>query len=139
MSNQSVSLSLSGEGKNMVVAYLLWFFIGWFGVHRFYLGKISSGVAQLLLLVIGWITTLIFVGWLLLIPLFVWWALDAYFVQLYVTEYNAQIGVNSSSITLNKSGSISDDLDQLEKLHSLKEKGVITEKEYQQRKAQIMG
>ena len=33
--------------KSVVVAYLLWFFFGWAGGHRFYAGKIGSGVAQL--------------------------------------------------------------------------------------------
>ena len=33
----------------MVVAYLLWFFIGTFGAHRFYMKKTGSAVAQLIL------------------------------------------------------------------------------------------
>ena len=36
--------------KSNVVAFILCFFIGALGVHRFYVGKIGSGVAQLLTL-----------------------------------------------------------------------------------------
>ncbi len=47
--------------KSKVVAYLFWFFLGAFSVHRFYLGKIGSGIIYLLtgqLFGIGWIVDL---------------------------------------------------------------------------------
>lgn len=34
--------------KNFVTVLLLCFFLGAFGVHRFYVGKIGSGVLQLI-------------------------------------------------------------------------------------------
>ncbi len=30
------------------VAYLLWFFFGWLGAHRFYLGRIGTGILYML-------------------------------------------------------------------------------------------
>jgi TM2 domain-containing membrane protein YozV len=36
--------------KRILPAFLLCFFVGVFGAHRFYVGKIGSGVAQLLTL-----------------------------------------------------------------------------------------
>ena len=36
--------------RSALLAYLLWFFLGWFGLHRFYLGRIGSGPALLGLL-----------------------------------------------------------------------------------------
>ncbi|MBN2378466.1 TM2 domain-containing protein [candidate division WOR-3 bacterium] len=33
--------------KKVWAAYLLWFFLGIFGAHRFYLGHIGVGLAQL--------------------------------------------------------------------------------------------
>lgn len=75
--------ALGGAGKNIVVAYLLWWFLGPLGIHRFYLDRTKSGLAQLLLLIFGWIP--FFVGW---IALGIWWLLDAYFVQEYVRQYN---------------------------------------------------
>lgn len=43
--------------KSKFVAYLLWFFFGLLGIHRFYLGKVGTGILYLLtggLLGIGW-------------------------------------------------------------------------------------
>lgn len=40
---------LQKRGKNKLVAYLLLIFLGLLGIHRFYMGKIGSGVAMLLL------------------------------------------------------------------------------------------
>lgn len=36
--------------KRILPAFLLCFFLGCFGIHRFYVGKIGSGIAQLLTL-----------------------------------------------------------------------------------------
>lgn len=47
--------------KSEIVAYLLWLFFGFFGFHRFYLGKFFSGVLWLLtggLLGVGWLIDL---------------------------------------------------------------------------------
>ncbi|MFC6996919.1 TM2 domain-containing protein [Rufibacter roseus] len=47
--------------KSKLAAYLLWFFLGWLSMHRFYLGKIGSGILYLLtgqLLGVGWLVDL---------------------------------------------------------------------------------
>jgi len=47
--------------KKTLVAYLLWFFLGLLGVHRFYLGHIGMGILYLFtgsLFGIGWIIDL---------------------------------------------------------------------------------
>lgn len=51
--------------KSKTAAYLLWFFLGGLSLHRFYLGKIGSGIIYLLtgqLLGIGWIVDLFILG-----------------------------------------------------------------------------
>jgi TM2 domain-containing membrane protein YozV len=47
--------------KSKAATYFLWFFLGFFSAHRFYLGKIGSGILYLLtgqLFGIGWIIDL---------------------------------------------------------------------------------
>lgn len=38
------------DQKSILLAYLLWFFLGGIGAHRFYLGYNNSGIAMALLL-----------------------------------------------------------------------------------------
>jgi TM2 domain-containing membrane protein YozV len=42
------AISASATDKRILPAFLLCFFVGLFGAHRFYVGKVGSGVAQLL-------------------------------------------------------------------------------------------
>lgn len=72
---------VKSQGKNMVVAYVLWYFLGMFGAHRFYMGRTGSAVAQLVLSVtiIGTIVTGI------------WWFVDAFLVHTWVKEHNAEV------------------------------------------------
>ncbi len=138
MGEQSVSIKMNIEGKNMLVAYLLWWFLGWAGVHRFYLGRVKSGITQLLLFVLGWATAIFLIGYFLIVAWLIWWALDAYFTYKIVKEENAKLGVENSTISLSKSGGVHNELDQLEKLHALFEKGVITKEEYEAKKATLI-
>ncbi|WP_371188344.1 NINE protein [Thalassotalea maritima] len=137
MSEQNYSVQMNIEGKNILVAYLLWWFLGFLGVHRFYLGRPKSGVAQLVLLALGFATLIIVIGYVLLIALFVWWCLDAYFTYKIVQEENEKLGVQNSTISLNKN-TTSSDLDSLEKLHGLFEKGVLTKEQYEEKKAALL-
>ena len=41
-------------GDNVYIAYALWLLTGWFGGHRFYLGKFVSGFAMMALFFIGY-------------------------------------------------------------------------------------
>ncbi|WP_195576218.1 TM2 domain-containing protein [Paenibacillus sp. 1001270B_150601_E10] len=69
------------RGKNMVIAYVLWYFLGMFGGHRFYMGRTGSAVAQLIL-------TLTMIG---AIVTFIWWIVDAFTLHTSVKEYNHEV------------------------------------------------
>ncbi|WP_019421496.1 MULTISPECIES: NINE protein [Paenibacillus] len=69
---------MKNQGKSMLVAYILWYFLGLFGGHRFYMKKTGSAVAQLILslTVFGLIVTSI------------WWIVDAFLLHTWVREKN---------------------------------------------------
>jgi len=67
--------------KEACIAYLLWFFLGYFGAHNFYLRHTGIAVAQLLL-------TLSIVG--LLINFF-WLLVDAFLIPGRVRRENGQL------------------------------------------------
>lgn len=138
MENKSISLNIHADGKNMVIAYLLWWFLGWAGIHRFYLGKTGSGIAQLALTVIGWATAVVLIGFVFLAIWGIWWLCDAYYVQKYVKESNQLAGLDGSTFTVSTQKQSSNNLEQLERLHALYEKGVFTREEYEQKKSELM-
>lgn len=71
---------VKSQGKNMIVAYVLWYFLGGFGGHRFYMGKTGSAIAQLVL-------TITILGALVT---FIWWIVDAFLLHTWVKDHNRQ-------------------------------------------------
>lgn len=69
------------RGKDKLIAYLLWWFLGLFGAHRFYLGRTGSAVGMLIL-------TITLIG---MIATFIWWIVDAFLIPGMVTEYNTKL------------------------------------------------
>ena len=62
-------LLYQANAKSTGVTYLLWFFLGSLGAHRFYAGKTAGGIVQLVLFLLGWATIWIMgFGLLFLIP-----------------------------------------------------------------------
>jgi TM2 domain-containing membrane protein YozV len=74
--------------KSMPVSYLLWFFLGGFGAHRFYNGRTGSAIAQIALLIVGGLTSLIGVGLVLFVALGVWALVDAFLIPGRVGAHN---------------------------------------------------
>lgn len=137
MSESAMKINVRMEGKSLIVAYLLWWFLGLAGVHRFYLGRYISGFVQLLLSLVGGILAYVYVGLPLLLIVLLWWALDAFLTYGMVNKENAKRGLNGTSVSLVKDGEL-DNLEKLEKLHALYEKGVVTKDEYEKKKAELI-
>jgi TM2 domain-containing membrane protein YozV len=78
----------SANSKSVGVAYLLWFFLGGFGGHRFYAGKTGSAVAQLLLMLVGIVTLVVAVGAFLMFAVGVWVLIDAFLIPGWIRNHN---------------------------------------------------
>ncbi len=74
--------------KSVPIAYLLWFFLGVFGAHRFYLGRRLSGALQLVFSVLGALTAVIVIGFVPLAVVAAWWLVDAALVPSMVADHN---------------------------------------------------
>jgi len=77
--------------KSMGLAYVLLIFLGQFGIHRFYLGKVGTGVAQLLLGLVGWATVWIVIGFVPLAILWIWVFIDLFLTAGMVRTANAEL------------------------------------------------
>ena len=60
------------NAKSKIAAGLLAIFLGYFGVHNFYLGYTTKAVTQLVLTIVGLILCCIFVGVFLVIGIEIW-------------------------------------------------------------------
>jgi TM2 domain-containing membrane protein YozV len=94
-------LVFQASKKSTGAAYLLWFFLGGFGAHRFYLGQTGTAITQLLLCVLGWLP--LFIGWMIL---GVWWLIDAFLIPGIIEEQNMKL-VDSLTDTPGRSRSTS--------------------------------
>lgn len=92
--------SIPAPAKSPVVAFLLWFFLGGFGAHRFYFGKIGSGFGMLGLFVGSTVLLTVLVGAIGFLALFVWWVVDAFQINGWCREQTGiagSIGVTDQS------------------------------------------
>ena len=74
--------------KSAGVAYLLWFFLGGAGAHRFYMGLTGSAIGQLALSVLGWTTIWFGLGFVFLGALGVWLLIDLFTLGGKVKTHN---------------------------------------------------
>lgn len=77
--------------KSLLVAYLLWWFLGFVGAHRFYLGRTGSAVLMLLLSAVSWVLTFVLVGFLGLALIGLWWLIDALLIPGMVRSDNLRL------------------------------------------------
>ena len=128
--------------KSKSTAYLLWFFFGLWGAHKFYLGKVGIGILYFFtfgIFGIGWLIDLFTLGN----------QVDMYNAMFAVrTGFNANtnnnnnvnnIVVNVPSHTPTAAANNGQNLsDQLHKLNDLKEKGILTDEEFNAQKAKVL-
>ncbi len=111
--------TFEGKQRSVIAAYVLWFFVGRFGIHRLYLGYRQSGLVMLVLSVIGTVAVAIaawgsakvsgaefgnavtavllapntLLGWIgdaLIWGINLWWLVDAVYTYVMVRRRNNQ-------------------------------------------------
>ena len=108
----AVESKVANDGKSPLLAFVLWFFFGWLGAHRFYLNK-SGGLIQLSFFIISIVVVLIgaanspslwgipiysppffrisplyYIGFIGIIISGVWEFIDAFFILRWIKENN---------------------------------------------------
>ena len=81
------------EKKSLLAAYVLWFFLGYVGAHRFYLGKPLSGFVMLAISAITLLLTVVSFGFLgfLWFAIGLWWLVDALLIPGIAARRNSDI------------------------------------------------
>lgn len=74
--------------KSMGIAYALLIFLGQLGLHRFYLNRPGTAIAQLLLGIIGWATVWFLIGFIPLTILWIWVVIDLFLTAGMVRSEN---------------------------------------------------
>jgi TM2 domain-containing membrane protein YozV len=69
--------------NNIFLAYVIWFLLGYFGAHRFYLGKKTSAIVML---VCGILSILLAILVIPFIVMWVWWLVDAFLIPSMVRK-----------------------------------------------------
>ena len=83
--------------KSIIVAYILWFFVGSLGGHRFYMSKVGGAVAQLLMTIFGVLLLFAFgLGVVLLIPVWIWVLVDAFLIPGWIRVQNTMLAAQLS-------------------------------------------
>lgn len=77
--------------KNALVAYVLWFFVGAFGAHRFYLGCNGSATAMLVITLVSIPATIIVIGFLGLLAVAIWCFVDIFLIPGMTENYNRRL------------------------------------------------
>jgi len=77
--------------KSAGIAYVLWFFFGVFGAHRFYLQRTGSAVAMLVITLVSLPLTLALVGYIGLAVVGIWGIVDAFLIPGLVRTFNNRL------------------------------------------------
>lgn len=73
--------------RSYIVAALLAFFLGHFGVHNFYIGYRKRAITQLALYVVGWVLSFVLIGIPIVIAVHIWAFVDFVLILLRAGSY----------------------------------------------------
>lgn len=90
-----VDSEFNKKHKSKTTAFVLWFFLGSLGGHRFYMGDIPYALGM----IVGWV-----ISWFcFFIPIAIWVIIDAFFISRRIDKVNE--GIERDIILLVKNSS----------------------------------
>ena len=81
-------MAYESKKRSVLIAYLLWIFLGGVGAHRYYNGRVGTGLAIMGLTVLGWLTLALVIGAAFLLAAAVWVIVDAFLIPGWVSRHN---------------------------------------------------
>ena len=87
-------MAYDAQKKSVLVAYLLWWFLGSLGAHRFYLGRTGSAVAMLVITLVSIPLMLILIGFVGIAVISVWWIVDAFLIPGIAKIHNMKLATH---------------------------------------------
>lgn len=88
---QLLQSEMSKRETNSTLAWVLWFFLGTLGGHRFLLGEKTTGAVMLILTLMGWATSWLLIGFLILPVVWIWWVVDAFNLSKMIDKRNESV------------------------------------------------
>jgi TM2 domain-containing membrane protein YozV len=108
MSEAAQLMQYDANKKSAVVAYLLWFFIGMLGAHRFYLGLPGSGATILIITILSLLLLVTGVGAVTILISVIWVLVDLFLIPGITREHNVALarelsgGARQGSVSLHE-------------------------------------
>ena len=84
-------LRYAAGSHSVVLTYAIWFFLGYGGVHRMYLGRWISGLIMLAIFGLSLLLTIILVGYVGLGLIMLWWVVDALLIPGMTRQANHRL------------------------------------------------
>ncbi|MFQ6063168.1 MAG: TM2 domain-containing protein [Methanosarcinales archaeon] len=91
MSEASKMMQYEANKKSAGIAYLLWFFFGMLGAHRFYLKKTGTAVTILLLTIFSTVLMIVGIGFFMIIIPAIWVFIDLFLIPGMARKYNTEL------------------------------------------------
>ena len=79
------------QKKSVGVAFILWFFLGYLGAHRFYAGKTFTAISQFVLTLLGGVLAMVGVGFVFLGIVGIWLIVDIFLLPGIIRSYNVSL------------------------------------------------
>ena len=91
MSEAVQLMQYDANKKSAVVAYLLWFFIGMLGAHRFYLGLPGSGATILIITILSLLLLAAGIGAVTILISVIWVLVDLFLIPGITRKHNVAL------------------------------------------------